>query len=119
MNMITIFPILLQLHEILLISLVNQKKEQQTILNEILSARTPNYKENKNDKRKNLNKKRRTCWYKTGWTDLWREYFVLGVTVKDFWKKNFRLEEIYFFDLVSHLIPYISPNPNSPNRRTL
>ena len=39
MNMITAFSILLQLHGILLISLMNQKREQQTILNEILGDR--------------------------------------------------------------------------------
>ena len=70
-------------------------------------------------KRKNLNKKI-TCWHKAGQTDLWWEYFVLGViTPKGFQKKNFRLQEASFSDLVSHLRPYISPNPNSPNRRAL
>ena len=39
MNMITAFSVLLERHGILLISLVNQKREQQTILNEILSNR--------------------------------------------------------------------------------
>ena len=67
-------------------------------------------------KQKNLSEKR-TCWYKAGRADLWWGYFVLGVTPKEFWKKKFRLEEASFFDLVSHLRPYISPNPNSPNRR--
>ena len=69
-------------------------------------------------KQKNLSEKR-TCWYKAGRADLWWGYFVLGVTPKEFWKKKFRLEEASFFDLVSHLRPYISPNPNSPNRRAL
>ena len=35
MNMVTAFSILLQLHGILLRSLMNQKREQKTILNEI------------------------------------------------------------------------------------
>ena len=39
MNMITAFSILLQLHGILLILSMNQKREQQTILNEILCDR--------------------------------------------------------------------------------
>ena len=43
----------------------------------------------------------------------------MGVTPKEFWKKNFRLEEASFFDLVSHLRPYKSLNPNSPNRRAI
>ena len=39
----------------------------------------------------------------------------MGVTPTE----NLKLEEASFFDLVSHLRPYISPNPNSPNRRAL
>ena len=52
MNMITAFSILLQLHGILLISLMNQKREQQTILNEILCdrRRTIMKKTRQNDK---------------------------------------------------------------------
>ena len=41
------------------------------------------------------------------------------VALKEIWKKMFRLEEPSFLDLVSHLRPYISPNPNSPNGRVL
>ena len=90
MNMITAFSILLQLHGILLISLMNQKREQQTILNEILCDRRRTIRKIKMAKRKNLNKKKRTCWYKAGRTDLWWEYFVSGVTPKEFSMKNFR-----------------------------
>ena len=71
MNMITAFSILLQLHGILLISLMNQKREQQTILNEILCDRRRTIRKIKMAKRENLNKKKRTCWYKAGRRDLW------------------------------------------------
>ena len=57
-NMITAFSILLQLHGILLISLMNQKRVQQTILNEILSDRRRTIKKIKMAKQKNLNKKK-------------------------------------------------------------
>ena len=60
-------------------------------------------------KGKNLDKKI-TYWYEVGRADLWWEYFVSRVTPKGFWKKNVRLEEASFFDLVPHLRPYISPN---------
>ena len=56
--MITAFSILLQLHGILLISLMNQKRVQQTILNEILCGRSRTIKEIKMAKQKNLNKKK-------------------------------------------------------------
>ena len=94
---------------------MNHKREQQTILNEILGDRRRTIRKTKTAIRKNLNKKKRTCWYKAGRTDLWWECFVSGVTPKE----NLRLEEASFFDLVSHLRPYTSPNPNSPNRRAL
>ena len=42
-----------------------------------------------------------------------------GVTPKEFWKKNFMLEGASIFELVSHVRPYISLNPNSPSRRAL
>ena len=79
---------------------MNQKREQQTILNEILGDRRGTIRKIKIAKRKNLNKKKRTFWYKAGRTDLWWEYFVSGVTPKEFWKKKFRLEEASFFDFV-------------------
>ena len=96
---------------------MNQKREQQTILNEILCDRRRTMRKIKMVKQKSLNKK--NFRYKAGRTDLWWEYFISGVKPKEFWKKNFRLEEASFFDLVSHLRPYISANPNSPNRRAL
>ena len=42
-------------------------------------------------KRKNLNKEKNLQ------TDLWWEYFVFGVTPKELWKKNLRLEETLIF----------------------
>ena len=70
------------------------------------------------EKQKNFNQKR-TSWYKAGWTDLWWEYVESVVKPKEFWKKNFRLEEASLFDFASHLRPYKSPSLNSPNRRAL
>ena len=97
--MITAFSILLQLHGILLIPLMNQKREQQTILNEILCDRRQTIRKIKRQNEK-ISIKKRTCWYKAGRTDLWWEYFVSRVTPKEFWKKKFRLEEASFFDFV-------------------
>ena len=59
MNMITAFSILLQLHGILLISLMNQKREQETILNKILCDRRRTIRKIRMKKRKNLNKKKK------------------------------------------------------------
>lgn len=47
---------------------------------------------------------------------LWLQYFV---TPKELRRKYFRLEDASFFGRVSHLRPYISSNPNFPNRRAL
>ena len=88
------------------------KREEQTILNSILSDRRRTIRKIRMAKRKNLDKKI-TYWYEVGRADLWWEYFVSRVTPKDFWKKNVRLEEASFFDLVPHLRPYISPNRKS------
>ena len=58
MNMITVFSILLQLHGVLLASLVNQKMGQQTILDEILTGRPRTVRQIRTGERKNLNKKK-------------------------------------------------------------
>ena len=55
-NVITVFSILLQLHGILLTSLINQKREQQTTLIEILSDRRRIVRKIKMAKRKDFNK---------------------------------------------------------------
>ena len=57
-------------------------------------------------RKENISIKSRTCWYKAGRADLKQKYFVSGVTRKEFWKKNFRLEKASFFELASHLRPY-------------
>ena len=97
---------------------MNQKREQQTILNEILRDKRRTRRKIKLVKRKNLNKKKNLQIQ--SWSDrlMW-EYFVSVVKPKEFCKKNFRLEEALFFDLVSNIRPYISPIPNSPNKRAL
>ena len=58
MNMITAFSNLLHLQGILFISLMNQKREQQTILNEILCDRRRTIRKTKMAKQKSLNKKK-------------------------------------------------------------
>ena len=65
MNMITAFCILLQLHGILLISLMNQKTEQQKILNAILC-----------DKRRTIRK-------------INLEFWSFGTKISDWWKLHF------------------------------
>ena len=36
-----------------------------------------------------------------------------------FWKKNFRMSKDFFHELAAELVPYIAPNPSSPNYRLL
>ena len=76
MIIITVFCILLKLHGIFLLSLVNQKSQQQINLNEILSDKRRTIRKTKMRKRKNLNTEK---WLIQSW---W-EYFVSGVTPKE------------------------------------
>ena len=36
-----------------------------------------------------------------------------------FWKKNFTMSKDLFHELAAELVPYIAPNPSSPNYRLL
>ena len=119
MNIVTVFTILLQLNGLLLIWTINQKRRQATILNLVLSERRRATQKLKLAKQRRLNRKKRSCWYKAGRTDKWWKNLISGVSPKEFWKKNFRMDEALFHDLVLQLCAYISPNPHSPNRRAL
>lgn len=59
--MITAFSVLLKLRGILLTSLMNQKREQQTILNGTLCDRCRTIRKIRLTKLKNLNKKELAC----------------------------------------------------------
>ena len=61
MIMTTAFSVSLKLHGILLISLMNQKRELQTILNGILCDRCRTIRKIRLTKRKNLSKKELAC----------------------------------------------------------
>ena len=67
----------------------------------------------------NRARKKRSCWFKVGRTDLWWQNLVSGITPKEFWKKNFRMDEHAFKELVLIVSPYISPNLTSPNSRAI
>ncbi|XP_047137567.1 uncharacterized protein LOC101235978 [Hydra vulgaris] len=65
------------------------------------------------------NRKKRSCWFYIGRTDLWWQNLILNITPKEAYKKNFRLDKNSFFELVSLLEPYISPDSYSPNIRAI
>ena len=63
--------------------------------------------------------KKRSCWYKSGRTDLWWENILTGVAPTECWKFFFRMSKDSFNKLLSELRPYICPNPLTPNYRAL
>ena len=98
---------------------INQKRRQAAVLNLVLSERRRVTKKLKLAKQRRLNKEKRSCWYKAGRTDMWWQNLISGVSPKEFWKRNFSMDEALFHDLVSQLCAFISPKPHSPNRRAL
>ena len=114
---INITAVLLQLHALLLVELINQRRKHQALLSQLLIKKRI-IQRFQNFRRKKQNK-RRSCWYKRGRTDSWWQNIITGVTPDEFWKKNFRLNKHSFFELLNILEPYISPDPKSPNTRAL
>ena len=54
-----------------------------------------------------------------GRTDQWWRNMIGGNLPGNFWKKNFRMSKDLFHELAAELVPYIAPNPSSPNYRLL
>ena len=66
-----------------------------------------------------LRRKKRRCWVSPGRTEQWWINLINCSAPEEFWYKNFRMSRESFVELESELRPYISPNPTSPNFRSL
>ena len=108
----------MQLNSALLLCIMHQRRINGTILKLLLARKRGFSRRMKLAKKRRITQKRR-LWYKPGRTDLWWQNLISGVAPKEFWKKNFRLTDTMFFELVENLYPYILPNPNSPNTRAI
>lgn len=70
-------------------------------------------------RQRRLRRRKRSCWFKPGRSDQWWIKMINGEAPDEFWLKNFRMTKESFLELEAELKPYISPNPNSPNHRSL
>lgn len=98
-NIISIMTVLLQLHGILLIWSVNEKRKQLVLMSQLLIDRKKELRRLKMARKRKVNI--RSCWFKPGRTDLWRQILITGVTPKEFWKEKFLMDETSFLELVS------------------
>ena len=64
-------------------------------------------------------KSKRKCWFIQGRSDTWWHNLVNGISPLEIWKKKIRLTRDQFFDLAQMLQSYITPDPLSPNHRSL
>ena len=64
-------------------------------------------------------RKRKPMRVKKGRRDRLWENMILGLSLTNSWKKNFRMPKEEFLDLCDLLRPFVSPSPTSPNYRKL
>ena len=119
MKTITITALLFQLHGMLLIYSIENKRKQEAIFHQCLRNRKVVIQRLRSERKRRRSNKKRSCWYQIGRTDLWWQNLSNGVSPSEWWKKNFRLNKLAFKELVEILRPYITPNPISPNRRAI
>ena len=98
-----------------------EMKMKQTENNMLYFLQKRNHRHSKEKLRKirNLSCERRSCWQICGRDDVFWRNILQGLLPDDTWKRNFRMPKGDFEALVAELRPYISPNPLSPNHRTL
>jgi len=117
--LLSMLPVLLQLNSILLLWKMHNNKIQSLIMNHPSRKKNLRLQKLKFIKQRILRRKKRSCWFKPGRTDLWWENILTGVAPEEAWKKNFRMTRNSFEKLVTKLSPYISPNLLSPNNRII
>ena len=109
------------LHVKSIILLHRLRRLQIDSMNLYCLLRQNNYKIQKlrRKRERRLLRKKRSCWYQSGRTDLWWQNILTGISPPESWKKNFRLNNYLFNELVNLLRPFLSPNPMSPNYRAI
>ena len=119
LNLIALFSLLLQLHGLIILWKMNQKRLQDIMVVLNLKKRNYHLQKLKLIRYRRLCRRKRRCWNIRGRTDEWWCKMINGESPSDNWKKNFRFSKVAFMNLVDELRPYITPSPLSPNRRAL
>ena len=114
-----ILALFLQLQGILILWMIYQKYVMDRFF--VLQTRKRNrfLQKNRLARERHLRKKKINCWYNPGRTEQWWQSMVDGESPEETWRKNFRLSREEFQKLLEEHRPYITPNPKSPNYRSL
>lgn len=113
--MVSIF----QMFGALIVLLEYVNKRNMLIVSILMSKRRHLFLKMKAKRISQLTQKRREVWYKQGRSDKWWKNLLSGKLSGDEWQRNFRLTGAEFFKLEKDLRPFISPDPSSPNYRTM
>ena len=109
----------MQLHGLIFLWKIYEKHRNNTIVAHIQSKRSYYLRKLKQARQRRLRRKKRRCWVLPGRTEQWWINMINGTAPDEFWYKNFRMSRESFMELEEELHPYISPNPISPNFRSL
>ena len=111
--------LLLQLYCLILLWKINEKQNENVMLTALQTRRNFFLRKLKSLRQRRLRRRKRSCWHKPGRSDQWWIKMINGEAPDEFWIKNFRMTKESFAELETELKPYISPNPSSPNYRSL
>ena len=103
-HIVSIIASFMQLNSALLLCIMHQRRINGTILKLLLARKRGFSRRMKLAKKRRITQKRR-LWYKPGRTDLWWQNLISGVAPKEFWKKNFRLTDTMFLNLLKIFTP--------------
>ena len=111
--------LLLQLHGLILLWKIHEEQNKNTMFMALQNRRNYFLRKLKLLRQRRLRRRQRSCWFKPGRSDQWWIKMINGEAPDEFWMKNFRMTKETFLALESELKPCISPNPSSPNYRSL
>ena len=119
LNLTALFSLILQLHGIIILWKIDEKRLQDLATAMNLRKRNIYLRKLRRIKQRRLFCKKRSCWNTPGRTEEWWLKMINGEYPPGRWKKNFRMSRDLLMSALDELRTFLRPKPNSPNHRAL
>ena len=119
LNLTALFSLILQLHGIIILWKIDEKRLQDLATAMNLRKRNIYMRKLRRIKQRRLFCKKRSCWNTPGRTEEWWLKMINGESPPGRWKKNFRTSRDLLMSALDELWTFLRPKPNSPNHRAL
>ena len=108
LNLTALFSLILQLHGIIILWKINEKKLQDLATAMNLRKYNIYLQKLRRIKQRQLFHKKKSCWNTPGRTEEWWLKTINGESPPGRWKKNFRMTRDLFMSVLDELWPFLT-----------